>query len=76
MKEKKDKKDPLKAYAVYTSLGMQMAVIVLAGAFGGRELDKWIHWHFPVFTVVLTLLSIVLSILYGIREFFKHDNKK
>ncbi len=75
MKGKKDKKNPLKAYAVYSSLGMQMAVIVLAGAFGGRELDKWVAWHFPVFTVVLTLLSIILSILYGIREFFKHDKK-
>ncbi len=34
---------------------------------------KWLQWHFPVFTVVLTLAAIVLSILYGIREFFKHQ---
>ncbi len=73
MKEKKDKKNPLKFYAVYSALGLQMAVIVFAGAFGGREVDKWLQWHFPVFTVVLTLLAIVLSILYGIREFFKHQ---
>ncbi|UBM62698.1 AtpZ/AtpI family protein [Candidatus Sulfidibacterium hydrothermale] len=76
MKQKKDKKDALKAYAVYSALGMQMAVIVVAGAFGGRALDKWGQWHFPVFTVVLTLLSIVLSILYGMREFFKQDKKR
>ncbi len=76
MKENKDKKNPLKTYAVYSSLGMQMAVIVVAGAFGGRELDKWAQWHFPIFTVVLTLLAIALSILYGIREFFKHDKKR
>ncbi len=76
MKEKKDKKSPLKTYAVYSSLGMQMAVIILVGAFGGRELDKWVQWHFPVFTVTLTLLAIALSILYGIREFFKHDKKR
>lgn len=76
MKQKKDNKNLLKSYAVYSSLGMQMAVIILAGAFGGHELDKWLSWHFPVFTVVLTLLSIALSILYGIREFFKHNAKK
>lgn len=76
MKQKKDKKDALKTYAVYSALGMQMAVIVVAGAFGGRALDKWVQWHFPVFTVVLTLLSIVLSILYGMREFFKQDKKR
>ena len=71
MKEKKDKKNSLKFYAVYSALGLQMAVIVFAGAFGGRELDKWLQWHFPVFTVALTLAAIVLSILYGIREIFK-----
>ncbi len=75
MEEKRKHNNPLKSYAVYSSLGMQMAVIILAGAFGGRELDKWLAWRFPVFTVVLTLLSIALSILYGIREFFKHNKK-
>jgi len=73
MKGKKENKSPLKFYAVYSALGIQMAVIVFAGAFGGREIDKWLQWHFPVFTVVLTLTAIVLSILYGIREFFKHQ---
>ncbi len=73
MKEKKDKKNSLKFYAVYSGLGLQMAVIVFAGAFGGREIDKWLQWHFPVFTVVLTLVAIVLSTLYGMREFFKHQ---
>lgn len=73
MKEKKDKNNPLKFYAVYSALAIQMAVIVLAGAFGGRELDKWIQWRFPVFTIVLTLVFIILSILYGIRELFKHQ---
>ncbi len=75
MKGKKDKKSQLKFYAIYSSLGIQMAVIVIAGAFGGRELHKWLQWHFPVFTIVLTLLGIVLSILYGIRELFKHQKK-
>jgi len=75
MKGKKDKKPSLKFYAVYSSLGIQMAVIVIAGAFGGREMDKWLQWHFPVFTIVLTLVAIVLSILYGIRELFKQQKK-
>ncbi len=73
MKGKKDKQNPLKFYAIYSSLAIQMAVIVVAGAFGGRELDKWLQWHFPVFTVILSLVAIVLSILYGIRELFKHQ---
>ena len=75
MKGKKGNKDLLRFYAVYSALGIQMAVIILAGAFGGRELDKWLQWRFPVFTVALTLLSIVLSTLYGIRELFKQHKK-
>ncbi len=75
MKGKKDKKISLKFYALYSALGIQMAVIVIAGAFGGREIDKWLQWRFPVFTVVLTLVAIVLSTLYGIRELFKQQKK-
>ncbi len=75
MKEGKNKSSQLKFYAIYSSLGIQMVVIIVALAFGGRELDKWLQWHFPVFTIVLTLLGIALATLYGIRELFKQQKK-
>jgi len=68
----KDKKDsPLKFYAKYSSLALQMIVIIVAGAFGGKALDEWLQWGFPVFTLVLTILSVVVAIVYGMREIFK-----
>ena len=71
-KDKKEKKESsLRFYAKYSSLGLQMIVIILAGAFGGRALDNWLQWEFPVFTLVLTLLAVALSLIYGIRELFK-----
>jgi len=71
-KDEKNKKDnPLKFYAKYSSLGLQMIVIILAGAFGGREIDKNIESEFPVFTVVLTILTTIVAIVYGMREIFK-----
>ena len=67
----KEKKSPLKFYAKYSSLALQMIIIIVGGAFGGKALDKWLDWEFPVFTLVLTILSVVVAVIYGMRELFK-----
>jgi F0F1-type ATP synthase assembly protein I len=69
----KNKDNPLKFYAKYSSLAFQMIVIVIAGAFGGKALDGWLKWDFPVFTVVFTILFVIMSIVYGMREIFKNN---
>jgi len=71
MSKKKDKDSPLKFYAKYSSLGLQMIVIIVGAAFGGREIDKYISWEFPVFTVSLTILSVIVAVIYGMREMFR-----
>jgi F0F1-type ATP synthase assembly protein I len=71
MKEKDKNDSPLKFYARYSSLAMQMIVIIVAGAFGGKALDEWLQWGFPVFTLVLTLLAVTGAIIYGMREIFR-----
>ena len=71
MEEKNKKDSPLKFYAKYSSLAMQMVVIIVAGAFGGKALDNWVQWEFPVFTLVLTILAVAVSTIYGMREIFK-----
>ena len=69
---KNDNKDnPLKFYAKYSTLALQMIVIIVAGAFGGKALDAWLNWDFPVFTLVLTLLAVIGAVFYGMRELFK-----
>jgi hypothetical protein len=70
-KEKNKKDSPLKFYAKYSTLAFQMIAIILAGAFGGRAIDNRLEWEFPVFTLVLTLLAVTISTIYGIRELFK-----
>jgi hypothetical protein len=71
MSKKKDNENPLKFYAKYSSLGLQMIVIIVGAAFGGREIDKHTKWEFPVFTVSLTIFGAVVAIVYGMREIFK-----
>ena len=67
---KKEKK-ALNAYAKYSSIAFQMLVIILAGVFGGRELDKWVEWDFPVFTMALTILAVFLAIYTVIKDLIK-----
>ena len=70
-KASKKEKRALKAYARYTSIAFQMLAIMLAGVFGGRELDKWVEWDFPVFTLILTILAVFLSIYTVIKDLIR-----
>lgn len=70
MKEEKQK-NQLNNYAKYSSLGFQMLVIIFVGVFGGVKLDKYIGFKFPIFTVVFSLLAVVLAIYYAVKEFLK-----
>lgn len=69
------KKKLLKNYAKYSSIGFQMIVIISAGAFGGYKLDEYLELNFPVFTLVLTVLAVVLAIYYSIKDFIKPRKK-
>lgn len=71
MSVKKNDESPIKFYAKYSSLALQMIVIIVGAAFGGRELDKYISWEFPVFTVSLTILGVIGAVIYGMRGLFK-----
>ena len=69
--EKKKDQSSLNDYARYSSIAFQMIAIILLGVFGGMKLDQLIKIEFPVFTVVLTILSVILSIYFVIRDLIK-----
>lgn len=76
MKNEKDKKKLLESYAKYSSIAFQMIAIILLGVFGGIKLDEWIKWEFPVFTVVLAVLSVILAIYYVTKDLIRNKNDK
>ncbi len=57
----------------YASMATYMAVIISAGVLGGKWLDDHypISEEIPVFTLVLSLLSVFASMWYFIRDFVK-----
>ncbi len=69
MNEPNKKKKQLNNYVKYTSLGIQMLVIIGAGVFGGYYLDTWLGNSFPVFLILLSILSVGTAIYYAIKDF-------
>ncbi len=64
-------KKQLNGYAKYSGMAVQMAAIIVGGVLGGIQLDKWLKFKFPIFTLVLTLLSVFLAIYYFIKDIIK-----
>lgn len=71
MKDINSKKKAFDSYARYSTIAVQMLVIILVGVFGGIELDKLIKLEFPVFTVVLSILSVIIAIYYVTKDLIK-----
>jgi F0F1-type ATP synthase assembly protein I len=61
----------LSEYSKYSSLAFQMVVIILIGVIGGMKLDHWLKPKFPVFTVVLSFLSVMLALYYSLKDFIR-----
>jgi len=48
-----------------------MAIIICVGTFGGLYLDKWLMFKFPVFTLSLSIISVILAVYYAIKDLIK-----
>ena len=67
----KPKKKPLQDYAKYSALGLQMAVIIGLGVWGGTALDKYFQTKFPAFTLGLSLFSLAGAMYWAVKDFIK-----
>lgn len=61
----------LSEYARYSGMAFQMIAIILIGVFGGMKLDQWLKPKFPVFTVVLSFLAVMLALYYILKDFIR-----
>ncbi len=72
MIEKKGKNNkPSFNYARYSSLAISMAAIIGLGIWGGIKLDELLVLKFPVFTVVLSVVSVGAAIYHAIKDLLK-----
>ena len=68
MSEGKDKKSPLRTYAEYSGLGLEMVAIVLICVFIGVKLDDWVPIGFPLFTLFFVAVGLTGSIVVLIKR--------
>jgi len=52
-----------------------MAVIIGAGTYGGHVLDSKYSKDFPLYTLILSLLSVFIALYLVIREVLKSNEK-
>lgn len=71
MNPQNSKKKLLENYAKYSSIALQMLVIIGAGVFGGYKLDKWAGLKFPLFTVIFSLLGVCAAIFLVTKDLLK-----
>ena len=67
----KKKASTPESYMRYATMGTQMIVVIGLGVFGGYSLDKWLEFKFPVFTIVLSLLSIAAALYLSVKDLLK-----
>lgn len=74
MKQQKSnrKKKGFDTFIRYSSLGFEMMAIIGLGTFLGFKTDQWLDNQFKGFTLGLMILSVILSIILGIRNLLKN----
>jgi len=67
----KNPKRSLNDYAKYSSIAFQMVAIILLGTYLGVMIDDWLNINKPVFTLLFSVISVVLAIYYVIKDLIK-----
>lgn len=71
MKESPKQKRPSNSYLKYSGMAFQMGAIIFIGVFGGFKLDQWLELKTPIFTLILSLVSVFAAIYLSIKDFLK-----
>lgn len=63
-----NKGNQLNAYAKYSSVVIQMMAIIGIGTFAGVKLDDSFPNQHDLYTIILSLSSVIISIVFVIRR--------
>ncbi len=76
-KENPSKKsnNSLNQYARFSSVAIQMGVIIGFSAWGGKKLDTYFNLSKPYLTIVCALTGVAIALYFIIREVTNMGNK-
>ncbi len=72
--QESQEKNKLPAYAKYSSIAIQMAVIITLGTFSGFKIDGYLSLKFPVFTIILATLAVALAVYLAIKDIIRYNS--
>jgi F0F1-type ATP synthase assembly protein I len=61
------------SYLKYSNIALQMGAIIGLGVWGGIQLDRYFELVTPVFTLVLSLLSVFVALYIIIKGVSSDD---
>ena len=67
-KKQNQKKNRLKNYARFSSLTIQMGVIIAGGVYFGNYLDSQNTKQIPFFTIIFSLVSIGAALYLSLKD--------
>lgn len=67
MKNQSPQKQP-NNYLKYSNMAIQMAAIIGIGCWGGYKLDQYYANKTPVFTIILSLVSIFAALYVTLKD--------
>lgn len=65
---KQTRKKAPNSFLRFTSMTVQMAIIILIGVFGGIKLDEVLELQTPIFTLLLSLVSVGAALYIIIKD--------
>ena len=73
LKDDRGSTDYLKEYAKYSTLIVQMILIVGIGFGLGVQIDKWFKFEHPMGTVCLTIAGALLALIHLFKTLMRKD---
>lgn len=71
--EPEEKKKNINNFARYSSISFQMLATIGVFAFAGYKIDEYRQSKAPVFTAVLSLLGVIISLYQVVKQLNKSN---
>ena len=74
MTDPNEKKKGLNAFAKYSSISVQMIVVIGVFAYAGHKIDVYRNAKTPVFTAALSLLGVAVAMYQVVKQLNKNGS--
>lgn len=66
--DSKKKKETLNKFIRFSTIAFEMGLIIGGGTYGGVYLDREFNLETPIFTIILSLLSVFIALYLVIKQ--------